>query len=248
MTNLSPVDAMTAATQLAARPLLEKVARMADCIDQRTIGEIMAISDQAAAWLEANPPGQPVAIEPRGCPTPQPEPPSPISAHDLAIQWNQQADQSEQWDSLELDEQLAFAQSRAIAADRARRPVAQPEPEGGWLLEGLTLDEELQQMLFDNHRGAIEFLCDAEEEAHLMIRNHVKFALAALARWGRPTPQPVAVSERPWEKETGWLDLDGECWWCPPDGTPYWSLANPAMVYGGWVLPANALPLPEAQP
>jgi hypothetical protein len=56
-----------------------------------------------------------------GHPTPQPEPPTPISAHDLAIQWNRQADQSEQWDSLELYEQLAFAQARAIAADRARR-------------------------------------------------------------------------------------------------------------------------------
>ena len=54
-------------------------------------------------------------------PTLQPEPPTPISAHDLAIQCNRQADQSEQWDSLELYEQLAFAQARAITADRARR-------------------------------------------------------------------------------------------------------------------------------
>jgi hypothetical protein len=45
---------------------------------------------------------------------------------------------------------------------------------------GLT-DEVLLQMLFDNHRDAIEFLCDTEEEAHLMIRNHVKFAHAAIA-------------------------------------------------------------------
>jgi len=67
---LARTEPESAATQLAARPLLEKVARMADCIDQRTVGEIMAISDQAAAWLEANPPGQPIAIEPRGCPTP----------------------------------------------------------------------------------------------------------------------------------------------------------------------------------
>jgi hypothetical protein len=59
-----------AATNLAARPLLEKVARMADCIDQRTVSEIIAISNQAEAWLNGNPPGQPVAIEPRGCPTP----------------------------------------------------------------------------------------------------------------------------------------------------------------------------------
>jgi hypothetical protein len=57
-------------TNLAARPLLEKVAHMADCIGQQTVAEIAAISSQAAAWLRENPPGQPVAIEPRGCPTP----------------------------------------------------------------------------------------------------------------------------------------------------------------------------------
>jgi hypothetical protein len=57
-------------------------------------------------------------------------------------------------------------------------------------------------------------------------------------------PVPVAVSKRPWEKG-GWTDLDGECWWCPPDGPAYWSMANPAMVYGGWVVPAHAIPVPE---
>ena len=60
---------------------------------------------------------------------PETEVPSPISAHDLAIQWNQQADQSEQWDSLELYEQLVRAQVRAIAADRGRIPTPQPEQE-----------------------------------------------------------------------------------------------------------------------
>lgn len=72
-------------------------------------------------------------------PTPQPEPPSPISAHDLAIQWNQQADPAEQWDTLEPYEQLAWAQSRAIAADRARNPTPQPPADGevGELVETL---------------------------------------------------------------------------------------------------------------
>ena len=55
---------------LAVRPLLEAVARMADRIGQHTVGEIAVISDRAAAWLAENPPGQPVAIEPRGCPAP----------------------------------------------------------------------------------------------------------------------------------------------------------------------------------
>ena len=73
---------------LAARPLLEQVAAMADRIGSPTVGEITAISARAAAWLRDNPPGQPVAIEPQGCPAPgdcscvEPTPPAP---EDLAI-------------------------------------------------------------------------------------------------------------------------------------------------------------------
>lgn len=56
----------------ADRQMLEAfyVARLGDRIGQHTVGEIMAISDRAAAWLRDNPPGQPIAIEPRGCPIP----------------------------------------------------------------------------------------------------------------------------------------------------------------------------------
>ena len=50
---------------------------------------------------------------------------------------------------------------------------------------------ELTQFLFDNFRGPIEFICDAEEEAHVMIQNHIKFAHAVLARWGRPAAPPA---------------------------------------------------------
>ena len=71
------------AEALAARPLLEQVAAMADCIGAQTVGQITAISNRAAAWLRDNPPGQQVAIKPRGCPTPgacscvEPAPPAP---------------------------------------------------------------------------------------------------------------------------------------------------------------------------
>ena len=58
-TLLSQPEPESAATQLGARSLLERVARMADCIGQQTVAEIAAISNQAAAWLNANPPGQP---------------------------------------------------------------------------------------------------------------------------------------------------------------------------------------------
>lgn len=62
--------AQPSAEALAARPLLEQVARLGDRIGANTVGEIMVVSDRAAAWLRDNPPGQPVTIEPRGCPTP----------------------------------------------------------------------------------------------------------------------------------------------------------------------------------
>jgi hypothetical protein len=46
---------------LAARPLLEQVAAMADCIGAHTVGEIAIISDRAAAWLRDNPEANVVA-------------------------------------------------------------------------------------------------------------------------------------------------------------------------------------------
>lgn len=61
-------------------------------------------------------------------------------------------------------------------------------------------------------------------------------------------PVAVAVSEQPWKREAGWLDLDGECWWWSPDGPPYWTKADPTLVYEGWLLPAHALPLPTTTP
>lgn len=66
----APPAPETPAEALAARPLLEQVAAMGDCVGFHTVGQITAISARAAAWLGENPSGQPVAIEPRGCPTP----------------------------------------------------------------------------------------------------------------------------------------------------------------------------------
>jgi hypothetical protein len=95
----TPPEPPTVMEALSARPLLEQVARLGDCIGANTVGKIMAISSRAAAWLEANPPGQPVAIEPRGCPTPgacscvepatpPPEPPKPPTDEELWAIWN----------------------------------------------------------------------------------------------------------------------------------------------------------------
>jgi hypothetical protein len=76
------------------------------------------------------------------------------------------------------------------------------------------------------------------------------FARAALARWGRPAIQPVAVSDRLPGPED--CDLEGRCWLCGKvEGD--WRLIEPAnsgvpqlkYCFSHW-LPANALPLPQA--
>lgn len=126
---------------------------------------------------------------------------------------------------------------------RARAALAEPEPEG-------PSEDDLTQLLFDSFREPIEFICDSEEEARLMIRSHVKFALAALARWGQRHPQPVPVSERPWERE-GWCDGQGRCWLLlhSDDGfhVPGWRLDKPShydLPDRAVSLPAHALPVP----
>jgi hypothetical protein len=86
---------------------------------------------------------------------------------------------------------------------------------------------------------------ESHPELGLTCDEPVKLLRAGLTHFARPTIKPVPVAERPWERECGWLDLDGECWWCPPEGPPYWQMANPAMVYGGWLLPARAMPVPQ---
>lgn len=66
-------------------------------------------------------------------------------------------------------------------------------------------------------------------------------------------PQPVAVSERPWERD-GWCDEQGRCWLQGKiEGD--WRLINP--IKSGWIpllkycfsrsLPAHALPLPTSE-
>ena len=150
----------------------------------------------------------------------------------------------------------------AIAADRARRPTPQPPADGevGYaLLEVRVLVDELcdaGKWIAAQRLTRAADLLERLVSPACYVLDPGTGAIASLeaADPGRierlpllaPVAQPVAVSERPWEKEAGWLDLDNECWWCPPDGTPYWSFANPQMVYGGWVLPFNALPLPQA--
>jgi hypothetical protein len=108
----------------------------------------------------------------------QPEPPELtnedlISAHDLAAGWNQQADADDQWDSLDLYEQLDWAQSRAIAADRARygRPTPQPEPP----------DADAQQLQQIAH-AASDYLCGKQFPSFAEEHGGLDLLEAQLAR------------------------------------------------------------------
>lgn len=51
----------------------------------------------------------------------------PFTVEQLRDQWNAQADEFNQWESLDLEEQLGWAQARAIAADRYHRDQATRE-------------------------------------------------------------------------------------------------------------------------
>jgi hypothetical protein len=122
--------------------------------------------------------------------------------------------------------------ARAVFADGTcylldTQPEPEPEPEGP------TASDVTE--LFYRHMG---------EGSEVGFENAIA---EALTRYARPAIRPVLVAERPWERE-GWCDADGECWWCPRDGPPYWQMANPAMVYGGWLLPHHALPIPQPAP
>jgi hypothetical protein len=97
--------------------------------------------------------------------------PGPFSEHDLREQWNAQADEFNQWESLDSSEQLAWAQTRAIAAQAAAQA------------EGPSLDDVVK-------------LC--QEFFHIADPNHSAFAIvhemitAAITRWPAPVAQPAA--------------------------------------------------------
>ena len=126
---------------------------------------------------------------------------------------------------------------------RARALLAQPVAEG-------PTDEELD--VIERQCWIPTDVCNDAGCEYLL--DHRRFARAALARWGRPTPQPVAVSERlPKPEDCDELET---CWQWEPDINGHHPLGLWERVHRDWVsdpdsdtthwLPANALPTPEA--
>jgi hypothetical protein len=122
-------------------------------------------------------------------------------------------------DSVELllEMRAVDAMPMAITEDRltrARALLAQPEPE-------VPTDEEIMELMPQQMRDDLSHAARAIagfDRANIkaagairiiLDRHAVNHARAAIAKWGTPTPQPVAVSERPWERDD-WCDALGK--------------------------------------
>ena len=145
----------------------------------------------------------------------------------------------------------------ADVIDRTRILLTQPEP--AELTDDKLMDiacaTDLVYCMGKGYGFASRYMEEADITAEVLA-----FARAVLARYSRPTIEPVPVSERPWERE-GWCDAEGQCWWFRPadfdeddpalawylDGSPAPKTCWKIHFYGyTHSLPANALPTPEA--
>ena len=98
-------------------------------------------------------------------------------------------------------------------------------------------DEELREMLNENDWN------------YISPETFEDIARAVLARWGRPTPQPVAVIERlPEPGEWVWHCYAGVRFWQHGryNGRQFFIGDGPESQPATHWLPANALPTPEA--
>ena len=156
------------------------------------------------------------------------------------------------WPEIALEQAKRNTTEALALLNRARALLAQP------VVEGPT-DEELL--------ASVRHLYGNQTAADIGAEDDLRTARAVLDKWGRPTPQPVAVSERLPGPED--CDEQGRCWLLTvEDEYPQWRLhaiegAQPggAMIwvpvdsspgvmvdcfYTSHWLPANALPTPEA--
>ena len=138
-------------------------------------------------------------------------------------------------------------QKLSALADRARALLAQPVDEG-------PTDEEIAD--WHDQCADLTHLGEADHHWAFDLRSDEVAGVvrAALTRWGRPTPQPVAVSERlPGAEDCDKLET---CWQWEPDINGHHPLGLWERVHRDWVsdpdsdtthwLPAYALPTPEA--
>lgn len=122
----------------------------------------------------------------------------PIPVEELRASWNQQADEFNQWKSLDLGEQLAWAQARAAARCSNR----QPEPAEGASEDELQKKEALLPPNFidsfvddEAKKLLIIFYAACQSEGGTTDEVTVRGLRAVLARYGTPRPVPIAVAD-----------------------------------------------------
>ena len=145
----------------------------------------------------------------------------------------------------ELTEKLMDAMAATVAA------LAQPVPE-------VPTDEELLRVAataIEPYEISGITPGEYEPETECAVEAYgselIAYARAVLARWGRPTPQPVPLSERLPGPED--CNAEGMCWWLIEPyprpvgpGGKLWSLCRYFPGSAHW-LPAHALPLPTPE-
>lgn len=148
----------------------------------------------------------------------------------------------------------AIASSATLLEQLATAPTAPPKGEAGELVAWLN-DGELVAWL-NNHAAHLRTMegIGALPETELQERldraaTLIQQQAAELAPL-RTGVVPVAVSERPWERE-GWCDEQGRCWFLSHRFLT-WSLQSPPVAFPRRIahlhsLPAYALPLPSPQ-
>jgi hypothetical protein len=122
----------------------------------------------------------------------------PFSEDDLRQQWNARADEFNQWDSLDTSEQLAWAQARAIGADRCARTAlkAEPEPDDG--------DDAIDRWIKSRPGWPDDWPAVTHSQLTALIGE-------ALEHWGRPAtppaPEPGEVGQL-----VAWLKEEAEAY------------------------------------
>jgi hypothetical protein len=215
---------------LAARPLLEAVVSLdlATWGEEVYNGRLPALQQRIGAWLAQNPPGQPVAIEPRGCPAPGAcscvEPPAPDPEPS-----DFQAFQGLALDMIESLRPIVIPEILGVLR-KAIKSTGQPAP----ATDGER--EELAQWLY---RLADERSCNRRRG----IRPHPSALTRAAVLLQQPAPAPVPVSERPWERP-GWCDTEGRCWIGTPETEyPLGDTGDYDLIDASW-----SLELPPSDP
>ena len=175
----------------------------------------------------------------------QPEPEGVGEAAEL-VEWLYKS--SREWRDLGEYDEGAKCHRAADTLTRYARPTTEPVP----VAEDVPHEEILRLAAEEiGYEFTGQWFLTGGKELTLETNplELLNFAHAILARWGRPTIEPVPVAERPWERE-GWCDAEQACWAIGHRDrwervyVPGRDWSNPTYTH---LLPHHALPVPGAE-